>query len=560
MSFVELLIVVSAIGSLVSLGLVLFGALQDNAKDQKFESDVLTINRALSTLTMFGGNLDVNNFSDVLSRLKSQVANAEVKETVGLSSSLVDVRLEPVMQTAEEAATNMPRAFWDKDSGKLVISNTGPAGIKEFRLNEDLANSAPVIASRESSFDFGAGWIWKYENDYMPTDPVAPTAVTLTEATSTVSDPLLVSVAAPLTAPPSPPSALSPPYVLLASGSYPISQFPLNVPISNPNPAGTSTISYSIDSGTWAALVGTEIAVGPDQVLRVQAVPVDTNWTASAVVEKQYTASPEALLPPTITHDGPFSNPQVNPVTVTISHSNDSAVSEIAYQIDGGGWLAYSGPFALNSSDYPLGAQITAMTVPMASYYVQSSQVTSHIPVDLAAPSPPVELTTGIDAGSWSISGATATYTFTDDGTSVVLTETGTSWSTGSINSWGAWSQPVDGTGSVQAIFDAGDSFTMQVLDASSQPISPDSIELHLDRLGGSSGAGVFTLQSGSWAGTSGNSGFASTSTTVQTSLGGTNQSGGSIKLNDSVSSMAIVNGGATDMIAFQVTISLGGN
>ena len=387
MSFVEILIVVSAIGTLVSLGITMFGALQDNTKDQKFESDVTTINRALSTFTMFGGNLEVDNFSDALLRLKSQVTNAEIKETVGLSSTLIDVRLEPVMQSAAEAATDMPRAVWDKDSGKLVISDSGPAGIKEFRLNEDLGNTAPLIASRESSFDFGAGWIWKYENDYMPTDQLAPTTVKLTEDTSIVSEPLLASVAAPLAPPPSPPSSLSPPSVLLAGGSYPISQFSLSVPVSNPNPVGSSTITYSIDYGTWTPLLATEIAVGTDQVLRVQAVPVDSTWTASTVVEKQYTAIPEKLLAPAMAaSENSFSAAPDNTVSValnnpTVKLSNQlvsqSSVADLIYRLNGGTWQTYANPFDLKGADWPQGVQVEARSVPSTSKYWMESEIVS---------------------------------------------------------------------------------------------------------------------------------------------------------------------------------------
>ena len=345
---------------------------------------------------------------------------------------------------------------------------------------------------------------------------------------------------------------LNPPVFSPAPGSYPISQYNLTVTITDPNSSSVSDLYYSLDYGDWLVYTG-ELTISPDTHVRAQAVSTSSDYDNSYVPGNDYLAVAETLLSPGITHDGPFTDPQSQPVTVTLTNPNNPAVSELVYQLNGGSWNFYSGPFSLQTVDYPTGVAIAAKSYPSVAHYLESPEAVAAINIEPG--DPPVEMTTGIDPGSWSISGATATYTFTGDGTSIVLTEVGTSWSTGSINAWGAWSQPVDGTGGIRALFDPGESFSVAVFDALGQAISPDSIELHFDRLGGSSGAGIFTLQSGSWSETSGNNGFHQTATTVKTSLGGTNLSGGSVELNDSVSSMTIVNEGARDMIALQFTI-----
>ena len=267
---------------------------------------------------------------------------------------------------------------------------------------------------------------------------------------------------------------------------------------------------------------------------------------------------PGTLDPPEIFASNPgFETGVIETINVTLNNPNDPTVSQIEYRINGSIWTVYASPLTLAIGDYSSGATIAAKAVPSVPHFNESSVVEASIAeASIVEPADGIERTTGIDPGSWTISGNAATYTF-GDGTSVVLTEVGTSWSKGTVNSWDAWSKTIDSSGSVEATFSPNDQFTLKVFDSTNQQITPVSIELHFDRLGGSQGSGIFTLQGETgWGATGGNTGFVATSNTVKTGLSGTNLSAGSVILDQSASSFTIVNEGALDRIGLQVTIS----
>ncbi len=102
-------------------------------------------------------------------------------------------------------------------------------------------------------------------------------------------------------------------------------------------------------------------------------VPVDgALWDPSPVVEELYHSYALKLLPPEIEFDRPYfvagGATVVDTITVTLKNPNEPGTSSILYRIvpvpGGSGpttsFTAYSGPFAVNATDYPGGFGVKA--------------------------------------------------------------------------------------------------------------------------------------------------------------------------------------------------------
>ena len=110
-------------------------------------------------------------------------------------------------------------------------------------------------------------WVWDYQ-DRVADLPLGPTVVAVADIPET-GVPLSTAVPPP---PPPPPGVLIPPIFSLPPGGYPITDFDLSVAIANPNPAGSSSLIYSIDFGSWFAYGGGGLTIAPGSVLKAQAL------------------------------------------------------------------------------------------------------------------------------------------------------------------------------------------------------------------------------------------------------------------------------------------------
>lgn len=162
--------VLAALGVLAAIGAVGFVAISNTktkADDSKLASDVASINRSIQIFQSSGGSLagltggddGQGSHNDVLTKLKTQ-ANSSI---LGVKSSTLDARVYAAYQTSAEAATSSSRAVWNAAQSRFQVVTSGSAGVKEFRLNEDLASSAPAtdntrVAVKTTSA--GNGWVW----------------------------------------------------------------------------------------------------------------------------------------------------------------------------------------------------------------------------------------------------------------------------------------------------------------------------------------------------------------------------------------------------------------
>lgn len=128
---------------------------------------------------------------------------------------------------------------------------------------------------------------------------------------------------------------LQSPVFTKAAGSYPATDYPLTVTLTNPNPANSSTLEYRQKDGTWQPYT-TPITLTLDQMditFEARAVPSDAKkWLISNIRQSRYQLTPVKLNPPVVTPPGgyyPYGN---FPTSVTIANPNNASHSEIWYR------------------------------------------------------------------------------------------------------------------------------------------------------------------------------------------------------------------------------------
>lgn len=389
-SLLEALIVVAVIGIVASLGGVVFSHVVTSARDQKLQSDVDSLNRSVLAYLGAGGDLSAaSSPEEVLSALKSRMSHASRVPT--LSGSKVDERLTFVLQSAEEAGRKTRRAYWDGDAGRFVLASSGSApGIKSFVLDDTLVNQGTEDENSRASMLYAAkdSWIWDYQ-ELPAAVPAGPSAMPLTEVPDTVATP----------APPgSGPVGLTPlasPTFSIPSGVFPITSFDLPLSLSNPNPAGSSELFYSIDFGNWKAYTG-PLSVPPGSLVAAQAISLSDLYSDSGRVDQSYDFIPGTLIAPVISPDRPemglFTGRVIH---VTLIEQNPSSLATMQYKVGDEPWTDYTGPFPLNRDDYPGGALVQARAVPLNDHYTPSTTSLRTLGVEAA-------VVTGAAEGSFS--------------------------------------------------------------------------------------------------------------------------------------------------------------
>ncbi len=161
-TMIEVLAVLAALAVIGSLGYVAVSDTKSGADSAKLDSDVASINRSIQIYESSGGNLsDLTTTDAVLARLKSR---ADSSTTLGVTGSVLDARVYAVSQTTDEAATRNKRAVWDSSQRRFKVVTSGSAGVKEFRLNEELAGEAATDSTRSAikETSAGNGWVWDH--------------------------------------------------------------------------------------------------------------------------------------------------------------------------------------------------------------------------------------------------------------------------------------------------------------------------------------------------------------------------------------------------------------
>jgi len=171
-TMIEVLAVLAGLAIIGGIGYVTISETKTNAEATKLESDVASINRSIQIFESNGGDLtgvtgaddSTGSHSDVLTKLKTRGDSSKI---LGVTGSTLDARVYAVYQTAEEASSGSSRAVWNASARRFDVVTSGGAGVKEFRLNEELASETPVTddsrtTAKETST--GNGWVWEHGN------------------------------------------------------------------------------------------------------------------------------------------------------------------------------------------------------------------------------------------------------------------------------------------------------------------------------------------------------------------------------------------------------------
>ena len=158
-TLIEVLGVLAAVAAISTIGVVAVSNAQSGAAAAKLSSDVASINRSIQIFQGGGGSLSgLSTTDEVLAKLKTKGPSS----VLGVTSSALDARVYAVYQTSAEASASTPRAVWDATAGRFLVVTSGSGAVKEFRLNEDLASSAPATDNSRASVKTtsGTGWVW----------------------------------------------------------------------------------------------------------------------------------------------------------------------------------------------------------------------------------------------------------------------------------------------------------------------------------------------------------------------------------------------------------------
>lgn len=372
------------VGLLAIIGSLSFTVVSDvfsSAKNEKLSSDIAAINRSVGVFLGTGGDLsNAANADEVLVALKKTLSNAS--KNPSLSGAALDPRLKIEYQSTAEASRKAPRAYWNSQTQKFEITTSGQEpGIKRIYLDDQAGEVDP--GTREGSFAFQYAsedeWIWDYTEVNAPA-PRGPTEVPVTSVPAPTTPPVI---------PPTPPTpvsstVLAPPSFSIPGGDYPITDFGLSLTLTNPNPAGSSSLYYSVNYGEWLPYSGL-VTVAPDSHIAAMAVANSPQYESSAQARHQYAATPIPLEKPIISPSRPdFGLFAGRTIQVEITNPNPAGVSVLEYRIGGDPWQPYSRKFPVNRNDYPAGVMIQARVRPLDPYYTGSGRTLRTLGIETA--------------------------------------------------------------------------------------------------------------------------------------------------------------------------------
>lgn len=381
-SLIEILLTVSTIALLATVGSVTYGSLSKSSKSAKIQADVASLNRAVTAYLASGGSLTgVSTASDVLTRLKASSTNTDRQP--GMVGSKLDPGTSFVMQSASEAASNEVRAYWDNTAKKFTLATSGSvAGIKQFVNDSSIAETdygtsttgAPLLYAGTDT------WVW----DYAESSPPAPVGPTNPPVSNIPGNNTPTPGTPPGNTDPPEGLPLAAPQFSVAPGSYPIGTYASNgsytlpMVLTNPNAAGTSQIYYTLNGADWQPYTGGSLSIPPGASVAAQAIASLDVYRNSDNTFGVFEATPQQLLPSTFkVPSSTFSVFSNRTIPVKIENPNDPAISKVVYRIGDGPFQDYTGLFHLRREHYQNGVTLEAKVVsidsPYAEYYLASS-------------------------------------------------------------------------------------------------------------------------------------------------------------------------------------------
>lgn len=286
LSLVEVILVVGGLAILSTIGAVSWSAVNRNAQRQKLETDVRTLNSALTVYLSSGGNLaGAIEPNGVLARLKTSRSKGDRRlHAAAGSGRLVDARVAAV---AVPASSWKSRAVFNAAKQRFEVAGSGN-GV-EFILDPTIAEVAATIENRDLGavkYSSTSSWVWDHSATVNPSAPpgpsVFPTNPSIADASPIVAPapapvPAPPAATGPSTPPPPPPPPLPrlpTPQFSLAGGAHSELLFPLSVTITNIPAGDIANVIFQVGSGPWTAYSGA-VPVPMNSWLRAQFIAKD---------------------------------------------------------------------------------------------------------------------------------------------------------------------------------------------------------------------------------------------------------------------------------------------
>ena len=295
-SLVELLMMVAAIGVLVTVAISYMSSSNGKVPAAKLGSDVSTLNQMVALYIADGGDLGgLTSPQAVLDKMKRVRPQAEWKQHPGMvSGRLVDTRLRARM-TTKRGPNEEVRVIWNRSKQRFELTNAASGtAVSEFLLDPTLASTDYGTETRKSSakkYNNTSGWVWASQTRDPTGASLSPTNVNESGSTAGFNP----GESAPSSGPgggggsgggggggggTTPAVNLPAPTITPAGGTYAFSAFPSTVTISaNGAPSTDSRLMISINGGAWTVFAGG--SYGPvTPPMTIQARNETTNPTA----------------------------------------------------------------------------------------------------------------------------------------------------------------------------------------------------------------------------------------------------------------------------------------
>ena len=323
-TLLEAMIGIAVLSAVVIISFSGVTEMRTSVKSKKLKQDVAVVNSAVRMYLTHGGDIGtVASPQAIINKLKTVPTGDSYKQISGLRESMVDSRLEVVMQTEAAAGTNAPRALWDSGKKRFVVELGGERGIAEFRLKEDMVAEEPVAENREVSLKLAKNstWVWDYHDSSngLP-ERFGPASV----------NPAIPGAYQSPKADPGP-LALNPPSFSVDGGVYELAEFEnLQVLLTNPNPSGSSQVFYSTDGSNWHAYSGQSFNLNPGDSVQAFSASLDHYlWADSLVESNNYSATPVQLVIAAASPGYRVTYPEVGGLMVSgdsVARTNDNSV------------------------------------------------------------------------------------------------------------------------------------------------------------------------------------------------------------------------------------------
>ena len=323
------------IAVLAAVAIISFSGITEmrtTVKSKKLDQDVAVVNSAIRMYLTHGGEIGtLSSPQAIIEKLKTVPTGDSYKQISGLRESMVDSRLEAVMQSEQAATTSAPRALWDARKMRFVVALGGERGIAEFRLKEDTAPEAPVAENREVSLKLAKNstWVW----DYMDSSNGLPERFGLVSVNPSIPSSYQVPKAAPG------PLALNSPSFSADGGIYELADFEsFQVTLSNPNPSGSSQVFYSTDGSNWQVYSGQSFNLNPGDSMQAFSASLDPYlWADSPVESNLYSSSPVQLVIAAGVSGHRISYPEAGGMMVSADSGAVAQINSIAVDLTNSG-------------------------------------------------------------------------------------------------------------------------------------------------------------------------------------------------------------------------------